>query len=75
MLHADTRISSFDSGVSLASIQDVHPRFSIATISPGNCTEWEALREPGGPLATTEEYNCQPNCKYFNYDGTCSEFK
>ncbi|KAL1628592.1 cell wall protein Ecm33 [Neofusicoccum ribis] len=63
---------SFWNGVSFASLQSVHPKFSFVFHSPGNCTEFAALREPGGPLASTEQYSCVANCADINADGSCA---
>lgn len=29
----------------------------------GNCSEWDALRQPGGALANVTDYRCQDKCE------------
>ncbi|KKY21937.1 putative cell wall protein ecm33 precursor [Diplodia seriata] len=54
---------TFWDGISLASIKSVYPKFNIIAMSTGNCSEWDALRQPGGALANTEDYYCHGGCK------------
>ncbi|KAB2570649.1 Protein ecm33 [Lasiodiplodia theobromae] len=37
--------------------------FSIVSTGSGNCSEWDALRQPGGALANVNYYHCQGGCE------------